>query len=202
MRISGRIFTGLLVAACLAGLTAGCGKAAQTVTETAAEKAIEKSIADDGGKADVKFDAKSGTMQMKGTDASGNTFEMKTGGDKDTMDFTQKQADGTVTQMGASAKMPADFPKDVPIVDGLQLQMVQTSPEKKEFVVQGRAATPLAKAAAFYREKTPAQGWKETTSMDGGEMQSLVYEKDERMLAVMLMKDGEATTVSLQIGPR
>jgi hypothetical protein len=202
MHSTGRILTGLLAAAFLFGWAAGCGKAAQTVTEEATEKAIEKSIAKDGGTADVKFDSKAGTMQMKGTDASGNTFEMKTGGDKDAIDFKQVEADGTVTQMGANAKLPADFPKDAPVPDGLQLQMVQVSPANKEFMVQGKAAIPLAQAAAFYKEKAAAQGWKETTSMDGGEMQSLVYEKDARMLSVMLMKEGDGTTVSLQLGPK
>ena len=205
MHITGRILTGSLALAFLLGWTvigAGCHKATQTVTEKIAEKAIEKSIAKDGGTADVKLDSKSGSVQMKGKDASGNAYEMKTGGGKDSFDFKQTGADGSVTQMGASAKLPADFPKDVPILDGLQLQLVQSSPAKKEFVVQGKAATPITKAAAFYKEKIAAQGWKELTSMDGGEMQNMQYEKEQRSLSVMLMKEGDATTVSMQLGPQ
>ncbi len=205
MRITKRILTGSLAAAFLLGgtvLGAGCGKATQTVTEKVAEKAIEKSIAKDGGTADVKIDSKSGTVQMKGKDASGNAFEMKTGGDKDALNFQQTGSDGTVTKVGTGAKLPDDFPKDVPVLDGLQLQLVQSSPAKKEFVVQGKAATPIAKAAAFYKEKIAAQGWKQLTTMDGGEMQTMQYEKDERSLSVMLMKEGEDTTVSMQMGPK
>ncbi len=201
MHTTGRILTGL-VAACLVGWTSGCGKVAQKVTEKATEKVIEKSIAKDGGTADVKIDSKSGTMRMKGKDASGNAYEMKTGGDKNGFDFNQTQADGSVVQMGASAKLPADFPKDVPVLDGLQLMMVQSSPAKKEFVIQGKASIPIAKAAAFYKDKIPAQGWKNLTNMDNAEMQTMQYEKDQRTLSVMLMKDGEDTTVSLQMGPQ
>ncbi len=205
MHITGRILTGSLATALLLGWTvigAGCGKAAQTVTEKVAEKAIEKSIAKDGGTADVKIDTKSGTVQMKGKDASGNAYEVKTGGDKDSFNLQQTDADGSVTQMGASAKIPADFPKDVPVLDGLQLLMVHVSSAKKEFLVQGKSTTPITKAAAFYREKIPAQGWKELTKMDAGEMQNMQYEKDQRVLSVMLMKEGEETTISTQVGPQ
>ena len=68
--------------------------------------------------------------------------------------------------------------------------------------MQGSAATPLAKAAAFYKEKVAAQGWKELTNMNAGEMQTMQYEKDQRSLSVMLMKDGEKTTVSMQMSQK
>jgi hypothetical protein len=205
MHITGRVTTGQLAAAFLLGwalIVTGCGKAAQTVTEKVAQKAIEKSIAKDGGKADVKFDSKSGTVQVKGKDASGNAYEVKSGGDKNTVNFKQTGPDGMEMQIGENAKLPADFPKDVPVLDGLQLQMVQSSTEKKTFVVQGNSTTPIAKAAAFYKEKIAAQGWKELTTMNAGEMQTMQYEKDQRTLSVMLMKDGENTNVSTQTGPQ
>jgi len=192
----------VLAAACIFGWTTGCGKAAQTVTEKATEKAIEKSIAKDGGKADVQIDSKSGTMQMKGTDASGGSYEIKTGGGKDAVNFTQTDAEGTVTQMGESAKLPADFPKDVPILDGLQLSMVQVSPKDKSCQIMAKTTILPAKAAAFYKEKAPAQGWKETVSTDAGEMQSLVYEKDARMLSVVVVKDDQGTAVSIQLSQK
>ena len=201
MNMTGRIITGL-AAVCLAGGLGGCGKAAEKATEVATEKAIEKSIAKDGGTADVKIDSQSGAMQMKGKDASGNAYEMKTGGDGNDFQFQQTAPDGTVTHIGAGAKLPADFPKDVPVIDGLALQTVQVSPEKKEYVAQGTVAVPVAKAGAFYREKVKAQGWKELTAMDGGDMQTLQYEKDERILSVMLMKEGDGTMVSLQTGAK
>ncbi len=204
MHITGRILTGSLAMVFLLVGTAaftGCGKAAQTVTDKATEKAIEKSIAKDGGTADVKLDTKSGTVQVKGTDASGNAYEVKTGGDKDTVNFKQTGPDGMEMQVGEGAKLPADFPKDVPILEGLKLQMVQTS-ENKTFVLQGSSTTPIAKAAAFYKEKIAAQGWKQLTVMDAGEMQTMQYEKDQRSLSVMLMKDGENTNVSTQTSPQ
>ncbi len=205
MSITERILKGSLAAVLLAGLAAvgtGCGKAAQTVTEKATEKVIEKSIAKDGGKADVKIDSKSGKVQVKGTDASGNAYEVKTDGDNKTVNFKQTGKDASEMQIGEGAKLPADFPKDVPVLDGLQLQMVQAATEKKEFVVQGKSTLSMEKAAAFYKEKVPAQGWKELTTMNAGEMQTMQYEKDQRSLSVMLMKDGDAIMVSTQTGPQ
>ncbi len=195
------ILTGSLAVILLAAwmvVGSGCGKAAQTVTEKVTEKAIERSIAKDGGSADVKLDSKSGTMQMKGKDASGNDYEMKTGSDKDGFQFKQTGKDGSVTQMGTGAKLPADFPKDIPLPDGLQVQLVQSSPEKKEHVVQGTSSTAVDKLGAFFKEKTPAQGWKELTTMNAGDMQTFQYEKDERVLSVMLMKQDTTTTISIQ----
>jgi len=207
MNTAGRMLTGLLVTTLVTfGLTAigtGCGKAKQAVTDKVTETVIEKSIAKDGGKADVKVDSKSGTVQMKGTDASGNAYEMKTGGDgKDSFQFKQTDPDGTVTQVGAGAKLPADFPKDIPLPDGFQVQMTQASAEKKGHVVQGASASPIDKVAAFYKEKTAAQGWKELNTMNAGEMQTFQYEKDDRELSVMLMKQDAQTTVSIQTGTK
>jgi hypothetical protein len=107
-------------------------------------------------------------------------------------------ADGTEMLSGSRAKLPDDFPKDVPQYKGMELVMVATMPDGNLSV---SATTPDSpeKVAAFYKKEAEANGWKVETSMDMGEMKNFQYSKESRGLSVMLMNDDGKTGIQLTI---
>lgn len=156
-------------------LAAGCGKAADTVADKATEAAIEHAAKAEGNDVDVKVNSSNGTFQMTQT----------TDGGKTTASF------------GEGTKMPADWPKDVPVPDGLALLMAQSSAEEGQHMISGTTTQTLEQIAAFFKDKIPAQGWKvETTMAVPGQMETTVYKKDDRTLnATANVEDGKVALV-------
>src|SRR5687768_3361601 len=81
--------------------TTGCGNSA----ENAQEKVIEQALAQDGVGAKVDLKA-NGSVSYTATDKSGSSFSA-----------------------GENVALPADFPKDLPTVEGWTLQLVTTEPD-------------------------------------------------------------------------
>ncbi|MCP4644624.1 MAG: hypothetical protein GY851_29545 [bacterium] len=200
----------------IAAVSTGCGeKAAQTIAEKAMEKAIESEAAEDGEDVDVKVDISKGTMTVAGAD--GEKVNMKMDADNGTMTITgadgeqvgmkidateggatMTTADGTEMLSGANAKLPDDFPEDVPQYKGMQLVMVTKMPDGNLSVT---ATTPdsIDKVAAFYKKEAEANGWNEEMSMDMGEMKNLQYKKADRGMIVLVIKDEKETGIQLTI---
>ena len=195
----GVLVFGLCIAGAFGMTLAGCGKAAEKVSE----KAVEKAIAADGGDAKVDINSETGAVKVTGKDASGAEFKVTTGGEGDAQAFSMTQATGeggtVAIQSGEGAKIPADFPKDVPLYDGLAVLQAMSDTASGMFNVTGGVAAAPDTVMAFYKEKTAAQGWTETMSMNAGDMQTLMCEKDDRALSVMVSKDGEKSTLSVSV---
>lgn len=192
------LFACLLAAAGLAG----CGKAADKAVEKAAEKAAEQALKPSGG-GRVDIDNKTGEVRVTRRDASGVSVDVKSTASGESVEMTQTTEEGTVTaKFGEAAVLPADFPKDVPVPDGLKIQAAVANGGSGEFTVSGKAAAGLDSLLSFYKEKTAAQGWNETMSMNAGEMHTLMCEKDTRALSVMLVKEEDGTLVSLSVTPK
>ncbi len=181
---------------------AGCGKAADKTAEKVAEKAAEQALKPSGG-GRVDIDNTTGEVRVTRRDASGASYDMKSTASGESVEMTQTTEDGTVTaQFGGEAKLPADFPKDVPVLDGMKIEAAVTDSGKGEFSVTGKTTTPADDVLSFYKEKTAAQGWKETMSMNAGEMHTFMCEKDARVLSVMMVKEEDGTLVSLSVTPK
>ena len=195
----GIVVFGLCVAVAVGMMLAGCGKAAEKVSE----KAVEKAISVDGGDAKVDINSETGAVKVTGKDASGAEFKVTTGGEGDAQAFSMTQATGeggtVAIQSGEGTKIPADFPKDVPLYDGLAVQQAMSDTASGMFNVTGGVAAAPETVMAYYKEKTAAQGWKETMSMNAGDMQTLMCEKDDRALSVMVSKDGEKSALSVSV---
>lgn len=195
----GIVVFGLCIAGVFAMTLAGCGKAAEKVSE----KAVEKAISVDGGDAKVDINSATGEVKVTGKDASGAEFKVTSGGEGDSQSFSMTQTTeggGTVAiQSGEGTKIPADFPKDVPLYDGLAVLQAMSDTASGMFNVTGGIAAAPDTVMAFYKEKTAAQGWTETMSMNAGDMQTLMCEKDDRALSVMVSKDGEKSTLSVSV---
>lgn len=205
---------------------AGCGKAAEKTGETIAEKAIEKALSSDGNKVDVKIgkDGQASNITVQGTDSDGNkidmtmnvdggqgtlkmndkNMDMTMSGDGDKGSLQIKGPEGTMTMTtGDGAVLPPNYPKDIPLYPGLKLNMVQTIPENNTFVVQGFSDDPLDKVAAFCKEKMPANGWTEQTSMNqGGDspMAMFAFQKDQRTMSILIGKEENQTSISISAG--
>lgn len=160
----------LACVALLALFTAGCGK---SVVEKATEAAVEANLPE-GSKVDIKEDG--GTVQIAGPDGQ---MKMET---------------------GQSVALPADFPSDIPVPDGVTWQMVQGSDKdnSKIFVAQGTVAKPMAEVSASMKEKITAQGWEsEASFQQAGESEMMAYKKGDKKLSLSLSKDGDNTMVVL-----
>jgi hypothetical protein len=217
------VLTCLLISLILAGT--GCGKAKEVV----AEKAIEAALSQDGKQADVKldkngkamsmtikgadgkdqkmdmkFDQDGGKMTIKGTDDNGKAVDIQMIGSGDTSTMTIQGEDGAMKMTtGDAAKVPDDFPKDIPIYSGVKLIGVQTMPDQKMFHIQAQTTDAMDKVVAFCKQQYPAQSWKEasSTSMAGDTpMTMLSYQKDDRILNIVLMKDKDGTMIQLNTG--
>ncbi|HNY85988.1 MAG TPA: hypothetical protein P5069_07750 [Candidatus Hydrogenedentes bacterium] len=198
----GIVIFGMCASAAFAMALAGCGKAAEKASEKVAEKTLEKAVSVDGGSAKVDINSQTGEVKVSGTDAEGAQFNVTSGGG-DSGSFTMTQTTeggGTVAiQSGEGTKVPADFPKDVPLYDGLAVLQAMSDTASGMFNVTGGVAAAPDAVMAFYKEKTAAQGWTETMSMNAGDMQTLMCEKDDRALSVMVSKDGEKATLSVSV---
>ncbi|MBW7864895.1 MAG: hypothetical protein GX580_06960 [Candidatus Hydrogenedens sp.] len=203
------IFCVSMLCACALAVSglAGCGKAAEKATDKAAEKvaekAAERALKSSGGGGRVDIDNKTGAVRVTGRDASGASYDIKSGASGDSVQMTQTTEEGTVTaQYGEGAKLPADFPKDVPVLDGLKIEAAVANGDKGEFTVSGKTTAGMDDVLSFYKDKTTAQGWKETMSMNAGEMYTFMCEKDSRALSVMMVKEEDGTMVSLSVTPK
>ena len=162
----------------LALVGVGCGKAKQAVGDKATELAIESAAKPEGKNVDVKVNSSSGSVQMTQTTDGGKT--------------TAAYGEGT--------KMPADWPKDIPVPDGLALVTAQSTPEQGQFMITGTTAQPLDKVVAFIKEKIPAQGWKvETTMAVPGQTDTTIFKKDDRNLNVTANVEDGKTAIVLSV---
>ena len=150
----------------------GCGKVAEEVAETAIESGMP-------GGGNVQIDSDSGTVSVQGSDGQGGAINV---------------------QAGESVALPADFPSDIPVPDGVTWNLVQNSQSdgKPVVMVQGMLATPLADVAASMKSRIESQGWTSVQNFQqAGEMEMLSYKKEERSLNVTITKADDQTSIMI-----
>lgn len=163
----------LIVAAALA--LAGCGKArekiADKIAEKAAQKIAEKAIEkQSGGK--VKADLAGNKVTIKGEK-----------GEEVNMDGSGK------------AQLPEGFPKDVYVLEGAAMNT--TARQENQYTVLMTSSEDQDKVLKTYKEKLAKNGWKETNSVDTGDLRMRTYEKESRQVMLSVAKDGGKTQVTL-----
>lgn len=168
MGISRLLFAG--VAALL--LCAGCGKA----VNKAVEKAVESELSKDGKKVNVDMGSSGSPMSMTVTDEKGQTQ----------------------MTMGASAAIPADFPKDVPKYPGMTVTMAVS--ETDACTVQATSKDALQKIGDYFKAEAVKGGWTEQSAMtQSGEsaMTMLEYAKGDRRFSVMVTSSSDGTAIMI-----
>jgi hypothetical protein len=147
----------------------GCGeKGGEKVAEKAMEKAIESNI---GGNAKV--------------DVEENSLRIRT-----------EEGEMTMTA-GDSAKLPADFPKDVFIYKGADLNTAMELPQGFNLVFQTK--DDPSKVSEVYLAEMEEKGWSKEMSMDMGGQKMLAFKKDERGVNVSIASHEEMTQISLTV---
>lgn len=189
MKMSENAMAAFLLVSAL-GLLAGCGKKAE---DAIAAKALEKAIKADGGDADVKI--KDGKVVSATVTKDGQTTSI-TNSENGGMKVTGEN--GTVTvATGDEAKVPADWPKDIPVYPGIKLDMVSGGPGN--YVILGTVSDAPEKGVAFYEKALKDGGWTEAMNMKqpGGAM--LMFSKDKRSVAVNVAKAEAGTTLGVTV---
>lgn len=210
----------VMVVISLAGLSVvlctGCGKKA---AEKVAEKTIEEAIKAGDGDLDVDVNVKDGVVSITTRDAEGKVGLAISEGkmtvtqekteenvvvEGDDESFTMTMGDGDITAVtGKKAKVPDDFPKDVPVYPGSEVLMSMKMSEKQIFTLQLGCADALDTVGAYYKKESAAKGWTESQSMaQGGEspMQMLMFTKEGRMITVTIAREEGKTMINLQTG--
>lgn len=152
-------------------LLAACQSPAQKVSEKASEKIAEKALENaTGGNADVDINGENVTVNTK---------------------------EGNV-QVGEQVSLPADFPNDVYVFEGI-IKAVATNNDPKGYTVSVETDKAIADVKAAYEKKIVEDGWEKTGTMDFGESASISGKKDSRTLSVIIGKSGDKTSLVLGV---
>lgn len=157
--------------AVVAGLVggAGCGK----ITEKIAAKAVEKTIeVQTGGKVDI--DAKGGSVKFK---------DEKT---------------GAVAEWGASAKLPGDWPSDVPVYPGAKILAAMTANGGRSLTLQSPDAPD--KIAEYYKSKLGT--FKKESELDMGAAKMVAFTSGKRTVGVTVTGSNDETSILLTVATR
>jgi len=102
---------------------------------------------------------------------------------------------------GASATLPADFPKDVYLPARYTVESVMRMPNAQMLALDTSGDIPSMFAAASKHMQT--QGWKQTMAMQqNASTQMLAFEKEQRNAMLTFNADGDAVKVGLQLTKR
>ena len=124
------------------------------------------------------------------------TVEQK-GKDLNSMTFTGKDGQKVTMDLGGSAKIPADYPKDVPVYDGAKVIMAQSATEKNMHNLVLESTDPPDKIADFYKKGLESNGWKIEGTMNMGDINMFTAVKDKRQAVVQIGKgDGDKRTIT------
>jgi hypothetical protein len=96
-----------------------------------------------------------------------------------------------------SAELPADFPRDVPILQGATVKVVMS--QGKRTVVHLYTSNSIADAAKFYNTEFRAQGWRIETAENTREMSVVSAKKGKILCGVTVSKEGKRTLVRLAV---
>ncbi|MBI5394994.1 MAG: hypothetical protein HZA91_06810 [Verrucomicrobia bacterium] len=116
-----------------------------------------------------------------------------------TYEATTKEGKFTMAAGDKGVALPADFPKDVPILKGATVKMAMT--HGKQFHVQLQAPGAITDATKFYEEGLKGQGWEIETTMNMGDSTMLSAKKGGRQCAIVAAKDTGGTIVTLTVTP-
>lgn len=176
----------ILMGAFCAAILGGCGEEA---SENLAEKAIESAAQGKGEEVDVNLKPGEGTMTISTPEGK---MTYKTDGESMVMMSDQ----GSVV-IGSAAKIPDNFPKDVPIYPGFKLQAATTMGNEGAFSLSGTVNASFDEVKSYYQNDAPLQGWQETVSINPPQTLMLAYQKDNRIFHVTATTAPGEMTVSI-----
>lgn len=114
--------------------------------------------------------------------------------DKEGMRIKTKDGEMALTS-GKSAKMPDNFPKDIPMYKDSVLDMAMEVPEG--YTLSYTTKDDMAKVSEWYLIEMVNQGWTKEASMDMADQKMLVFKKGERGANFVIAPDNDQTRISL-----
>lgn len=104
----------------------------------------------------------------------------------------------TINNVGDnSVGLPADFPKDVPILKGATLKVAMSQGER--MVVHLYTTASIADAAKYYNAELKDRGWNIENTSHSGEMFIVSAKKGKTLCGVTVSKEGKGTLVRLVV---
>ena len=98
--------------------------------------------------------------------------------------------------------LPADFPKDVPVMKGAVVKAVMGSPAQGNLMVFMASPAPVAEVSAFYEQELKAQGWSTESRTGTSEGGISTHKKAGRDLMLTLAKDAKGTNIQIALPQR
>ena len=139
---------------------------------------------------------------------------VSTPGGKVTVEESGKEGESAVTIKGnhgetltlnsAGAKLPDDYPKDVPVASGARIVMaasVNNSDNNGSNLVL-ESGDGMDKLLAFYTKGLTDNGWKIETTISQEKMTMLTASKEKRALSVHIQEDEGKSTITQTVGTR
>jgi hypothetical protein len=148
--------------------------------------------------------------QLIAQKATGGALKSATGGaanvSSDSVTITGK--DGSQATVAKEAKIPADFPAQVPLRDDGSVNAVITNKTPSgdtAYMVNVRFKIPQNEVIAWYKTEFEKAGWKITATVNSGDGGLIAAEKDN--LVVTIVTAGESTegfvsVATIQVGPK
>lgn len=151
----------------------GCKSPTEAITEKLTEKAVEGYV---NSKIDGSVDFGDGTVTYSG--------------------------DGVNAAYGEGAKLPADFPTDVPVYPGASLLMASVSSKDNTASLMANSKDASSKVTAWYADALKSKGWSQGLEQDLGSAWYRQFTKDARELMVSIAGDDQGTTITVSVSAK
>ena len=136
--------------------------------------------------------------------AAERIIEQQTGGNADVdIDDGNVKVESNQGKMeaGENVALPADFPNDVYVIEGT-IKVAVSDNESKGQSVSIETDKTVEEISSTYQEKLKANGWKITGTMSFGDSATVMAEKDDRTVSVIISKGESKNIVTLGVGKK
>jgi hypothetical protein len=117
----------------------------------------------------------------------------------------QAQAGGGVSVGGVSVggAMPANFPADVPVMEGYTsagVSVANAAQGTGMVMLSGKGTR--ADVVAYYEKQMKDRGWTETNNVAMGASSTMIFSKDSRQATIQAVETNGSVTLTIQYGSR
>jgi hypothetical protein len=96
-----------------------------------------------------------------------------------------------------SLELPADFPRDVPVLKGATVKLAMS--QGKRSLVHLYTSSTVADAAKYYDDALKREGWKVESSTKASDMVTISATKGSEVFGVTIAKEGRGTLIRLAV---
>jgi hypothetical protein len=123
------------------------------------------------------------------TTADGKVSYQEKGKDGGTVTVTGKDGQ-TATMDFNQNRVPADYPKDVPIYTPSKILMAQSIPQENARNLMLESPDGIDKIADLYKKGLDSNGWKTESNLTTAQLTMLTSTKDQRQLTLQITDNG------------